>query len=188
MQTTGTILVVGRWQPFHLGHLRLLEEAFGLGGRVVIVIGSAQESRTARNPLTKRERANLIRRALLAEGVKPGSYSIVPIRDFGNDALWLAEIEKKCGKFRLAMTGNLRTASIFRKAGHRVKLPDFFRKKECNATHIRSLIRKGKRWTHLVPGAVLKYLEKNGLVETIRKAKRRGNGCLGACRGNRGQD
>lgn len=165
------ILVVGRWQPFHLGHLRLLRSAFRLGKKAMIVIGSSNESRTTRNPLTVRERAEMIRRVMSSEGIKRGSYSIVPIRDFGNDALWLSEVERKCGKdSNLVMTGNLHTAAIFGRAGYKVIRPRFFRKKECNATHIRSLIHRGGKWEHLVPKIVLEYLNMRGLVGKIRKS------------------
>lgn len=183
VKTTGTVLVVGRWQPFHLGHLRLMMSAFRLGRRVMVVMGSSNESRSARNPLTVRERSEMMRRALGGR-----SYGVVPVRDLGNDRLWLGEVKRKCGKFDIVMTGNAYTASIFRKAGYKVIRPQFFRKKECNATHIRSLVRKGKRWKRLVPRAVLEYLEENGLIGKIRESKGRGSGCLGACRGKRGQD
>lgn len=167
-----SVLVVGRWQPFHLGHLRLLRSAFRLGERVIIAIGSSNESRTARNPLTAKERAEMIRRVLSAEGVEKERYTIVPVRDFGNDVLWLGEAERTClpGKFDMVMSGNLHTARIFRKAGYKVVRPRFFRKKECNATHIRSLIHKGEKWEHLVPKLVLEYLEERNLVEVIRKS------------------
>lgn len=165
------VLVVGRWQPFHLGHLRLMRSAFRLGKKAMIVVGSSNEKRTTRNPLAVKERAEMIRQVLSGEGIKRGSYSIVPIRDFGNDTLWLSEVERKCKKrLDLVMTGNLHTAAIFRKAGYRVIRPHFFRKKECNATHIRSLIHNGKRWEHLVPKIVLEYLNKRDLVEAIRKS------------------
>lgn len=170
MQTTGTVLVVGRWQPFHLGHLRLLRSAFRLGKNVTVVIGSSNEKRTTRNPLTVKERTEMIRRVLSSEGAKRGSYAIVPIRDFGNDTLWLSDVEKKCRKPDLVMTGNSHTATIFRKAGYKVVRPRFFRKKECNATRIRSLIHAGGKWEHLVPKLVVEYLGHRGLIGKIRKS------------------
>lgn len=140
---------------------------------VIIAIGSSNEKRTMRNPLTVKERAEMIRRVLSSsEGIKTTRYTIIPIKDIGNDALWLAEVEKRCrGKFGLVMTGNLYTAHIFRKAGYRVIRPHFFRKKECNATHIRSLIHRGKKWESLVPKIVLGYLNEKGLVEIIRESR-----------------
>ncbi len=139
---------------------------------VIIAIGSSNEKRTMRNPLTANERAKMIRRVLSSEGIKTTRYTIIPVKDIGNDALWLAEVEKRCRrKFDLVMTGNLHTAHIFRKGGYRVIRPHFFRKKECNATHIRSLIHRGKKWEGLVPKIVLGYLSEKGLVEKIHESR-----------------
>ncbi len=148
-----------------------MRSAFRFGKKVMIAIGSSNEKRTTRNPLTVKERTEMIRRVLSSEGIKRGGYAIVPIRDFGNDALWLSEVERRCRKkkFDLVMTGNTHTAAVFRKAGYKVIRPHFFRKKECNATHIRSLIHAGEKWEHLVPKIVIGYLNRHGLVEEIRK-------------------
>ena len=53
-------MVIGRFQPFHLGHFIILERALEQCNKVVVVIGSAQESRTPLNPLTATEREQLI--------------------------------------------------------------------------------------------------------------------------------
>ncbi len=149
-----------------------MRSAFRLECPVIIAIGSSNEKRTMRNPLTANERAKMIRRVLSYEGIKTARYTIIPIKDIGHDALWLSEVEKRCRrKFGLVMTGNLHTAHIFRKAGYLVVRPHFFRKKECNATHIRSLIHRGKKWEGLVPKIVLGYLNEHGLVEAIRESR-----------------
>ena len=43
-------LIVGRFQHFHIGHRSLVENAYKLCDRVLILVGSAQESGTLRNP------------------------------------------------------------------------------------------------------------------------------------------
>lgn len=53
-------LIIGRFQPFHLGHCIILERALAQCNKVIIVIGSAQESRTPLNPLTVKEREQII--------------------------------------------------------------------------------------------------------------------------------
>lgn len=53
-------LIIGRFQPFHLGHCIILERALAQCNKVIIVIGSAQESGTPHNPLTSQEREQLI--------------------------------------------------------------------------------------------------------------------------------
>ena len=43
-------LIVGRFQTFHKGHQSLVDAGLQLCDRVLILIGSAQESGTERNP------------------------------------------------------------------------------------------------------------------------------------------
>ena len=57
-------LYVGRFQPFHLGHLGAIKAVLKEVDELVIVIGSAQYSHNANNPFTTGERLVMIRRAL----------------------------------------------------------------------------------------------------------------------------
>ena len=52
---------MGRFQTFHIGHQRLIETALTLCDRVLILIGSAQECGTERNPLNIETRIEMIR-------------------------------------------------------------------------------------------------------------------------------
>jgi len=57
-------LYVGRFQPFHLGHLSAVKSVLKDVEELVIVIGSAQYSHTTANPFTAGERLIMIRKAL----------------------------------------------------------------------------------------------------------------------------
>lgn len=56
-----TGLIVGRFQTFHKGHQRLVENALKMCDRVLILVGSAQECGTERNPLNVETRIQMIR-------------------------------------------------------------------------------------------------------------------------------
>lgn len=56
-----TGLIVGRFQTFHKGHQSLIETGLKLCDRVIIFVGSAQESGTERNPFNITTRVNVIR-------------------------------------------------------------------------------------------------------------------------------
>ena len=58
MYDTG--MIIGRFQPFHLGHSIILDRALDQCNKVIVVIGSAQESRTPLNPLSASEREQII--------------------------------------------------------------------------------------------------------------------------------
>ena len=55
-------LYVGRFQPFHLGHLGAIKEVLKEVDELAIVIGSAQYSHNPSNPFTAGERLVMIRR------------------------------------------------------------------------------------------------------------------------------
>ena len=54
-------LIVGRFQTFHKGHQSLVDAGLSLCDRILILIGSAQESGTERNPFKIATRINVIR-------------------------------------------------------------------------------------------------------------------------------
>lgn len=82
---------VGRFQPFHLGHLALLKHALSMAPRVVLVIGSAHQARSPKNPFTWRERAEMVRLAL-DEGER-ARVDFLPVRDYYDEARWVAAVQ-----------------------------------------------------------------------------------------------
>lgn len=51
---------IGRFQPFHNGHAAVIKKGLELAERVIVLIGSANSSRSLRNPFTYKERAQVI--------------------------------------------------------------------------------------------------------------------------------
>lgn len=45
-----TALFVGRFQPFHLGHLKVIKDILKKNDFIVIAIGSSDEKNTDKNP------------------------------------------------------------------------------------------------------------------------------------------
>lgn len=56
-----TGLLVGRFQTFHKGHQKLVETGLLLCDRLLVLVGSAQECGTERNPLNIETRIQMIR-------------------------------------------------------------------------------------------------------------------------------
>ncbi|HIQ38838.1 MAG TPA: nicotinamide-nucleotide adenylyltransferase, partial [Methanothermococcus okinawensis] len=52
--------LIGRWQPFHKGHLSIIEEISKEVDELIIGIGSAQKSHTLNDPFTAGERIMMI--------------------------------------------------------------------------------------------------------------------------------
>jgi len=83
---------VGRFQPFHGGHLALLRHALELAPQVVVVIGSAWQARTPKNPFSWQERAEMIRLALTAD--ERERVQFLPVRDHYNEARWVDAVRQ----------------------------------------------------------------------------------------------
>ncbi len=84
-------VLIGRFQPFHAGHLALLRQALDAAapaGTVVIVIGSAFQARTPKNPFTWTERAEMIR--LAVPEAEHARLRFLPLRDHYDEARWVA--------------------------------------------------------------------------------------------------
>ena len=99
-------MIIGRFQPFHSGHASVLSQALELCDQLIVVIGSAQESRISHNPLTAGERELMIREAFYDElEVDPNRILFMHLEDreeFGNDASWgeyvVQAVQRKLGK------------------------------------------------------------------------------------------
>jgi bifunctional NMN adenylyltransferase/nudix hydrolase len=86
-------VIIGRFQPLHNGHLRLFEKAFSFPDEVVVLLGSARQARTPKNPFTAAEREAQIR------AVFPGrNMRFVHLRDYHDDAVWNSAVRNAVGK------------------------------------------------------------------------------------------
>lgn len=83
-------LYIGRFQPIHIGHESIIRKMLNECERVIIAIGSAQESGTAKNPFSLEQRADLITNVFYRERIE-GRLKIMPLEDRenpSNDASW----------------------------------------------------------------------------------------------------
>jgi len=82
------LVYIGRFQPFHQGHLATLRQALTEAERVVVLLGSARASRTQRNPWTWQERAAMLTAAVAPEDA--ARIHCAPLRDYPyDDAAWV---------------------------------------------------------------------------------------------------
>lgn len=79
-------LYIGRFQPFHLGHAHMLAHALSVAPRCIVVIGSAHQAATPKNPFDWQTRADMIRRSLTPQDASRVDF--VPLRDFYDGERW----------------------------------------------------------------------------------------------------
>lgn len=84
-------VVIGRFQPFHNGHLDLVNQALDKADRVIILVGSCKQPRTIKNPFTFEERKGMILQVFKNDN----RITVLPTLDYAyNDNLWISEIQK----------------------------------------------------------------------------------------------
>lgn len=85
---------IGRFQPFHRGHLEIARHGLKIADELLIVTGSRNKARrTPRNPWTSEERERMILRALEADGVSHRVH-IRPVFDVLNDdPAWFEQVQ-----------------------------------------------------------------------------------------------
>ena len=109
-------VLVGRFQPFHDAHLGLLTRALAIAPRVVVVVGSAFQARTPKNPFTWTERAEMIRQAL--PETERARVTVVPMRDYYDEKRWVASVRQAVAaevgddaSLRIALVGHFKDAT-----------------------------------------------------------------------------
>ncbi|MCX6769296.1 MAG: nicotinamide-nucleotide adenylyltransferase [Candidatus Micrarchaeota archaeon] len=161
-------LFIGRFQPFHKGHLFALRHIAKKSGRVLIAVGSAQISFEKDNPFTKGERKKMVDAVLRGAGL--GRKCIVFfLTDVKKDSEWVAHVDA-CApcKYDVCYSNNSRVIRLMRKAGKKTARVPFLKKAVYNATRIREIIAKEGRWKERVPLQVREKLEKIGALRRVK--------------------
>jgi bifunctional NMN adenylyltransferase/nudix hydrolase len=87
-------VLVGRFQPFHSGHLSLVQRASYLADQVILVIGSHKTSKSIRNPWDSTERAFYIKKALAEYSIDNFQFTAIADSSYNfND--WLLRLQRQ---------------------------------------------------------------------------------------------
>ena len=117
-----SIVVLGRFQPFHRGHEILITSAFewrdenSPESMIVIAIGSSNRPETLRNPWSADERKEMIE-AWAGSDEKLGDFQIVAIPDIDDPPNWVSHAERYHGGPGTLFTSDQETAELYSKSG-----------------------------------------------------------------------
>ncbi|MDV3277713.1 MAG: nicotinamide-nucleotide adenylyltransferase [Nitrososphaerales archaeon] len=166
-------LLVGRFQPFHHGHLAAVKFAMKRVDYLYVVVGSAQRSHERDNPFTAGERIEMIKSALDGNGVDPSKWMAIPIVDSDSHSVWVSSLESMVPKFDVVFTNDSLTFLLFKEEGREVKAVPYLDRERYSATNVRDRILERKDWESLVPAQVAKLVKEFGGVERVRELKRK---------------
>lgn len=170
-------LMLGRFQPFHKGHLALTKQILSECDELLIIIGSAQFNFIDKDPFSAGERVLMIHEALKEAGVDLSRCYIIPVANDENNARWLAYIRSMVPPFDVLYSGNDFVKYLARSQDSSIVIenPVFAEINEYNGTNIRHLMQEGKPWEHLVPPAVAKVIQQVGGIVRINMLARSDN-------------
>ncbi|MDP8888538.1 MAG: nicotinamide-nucleotide adenylyltransferase [Thermoproteota archaeon] len=162
-------LMLGRFQPFHKGHLALTKQILSKCDELVIIIGSAQFNFIEKDPFSAGERILMIHEALKEAEIDLSRCYIVPVANDENNARWLAYLRSMVPPFDVLYSGNdfVKYLARSQDSGITIEDPVFAETNEYNGTNIRHLMQEGKPWEHLVPAAVAKIIQQVGGIVRI---------------------
>jgi nicotinamide-nucleotide adenylyltransferase len=146
-------LVIGRFQPFHNGHLKLVQQVLNECEELIIVIGSSQFNYLYKDPFTAGERLEMIYATISFQKLNHKKIFLVPLLNFENNACWFEYLNSMVPEFQILYSGN-KYVRYLCKDKIIVKEPIFSNKKKYNGENIRRLIVNNKRWDNLVPNPV----------------------------------
>jgi bifunctional NMN adenylyltransferase/nudix hydrolase len=87
------LVFIGRFQPFHNGHLAVIRHGLEQARHLVVLAGSAGRPRSIRDPFTVQERTGMLRAALSKE--EAARVTVVPLPDaMYNDPVWIRNVHR----------------------------------------------------------------------------------------------
>ncbi len=165
-------LMMGRFQPFHLGHLDLAQQILSECDEVVIALTGSQFNYIEKDPFTAGERIEMIHESLKEDGVDLSKCFIVPIENQFNIATWASYLKSILPQFEKVYSGNDYVTMLLANSGYDVIQPKFLDREKYNGTQIRKMILNDQDWEKCIPSATSKIIKKiNGVnrIKTISK-------------------
>ena len=159
-------LLIGRFQPFHLGHLDAVLFGLSRAENLFIGIGSSNKSSEMKNPFSAEERREMI--VLSIEPSITDRIKIFDIPDVGAHEKWTFEIDQTVPKYDVVFTNDEFTKTLFGKRKIDV-IPVVLKDREkFSGTNIRNLIIEDKDWRDLVPQGTRNVLDNINAKERLK--------------------
>ena len=91
-----TAVFIGRFQPVHNAHYEIMKQALDIAERLIIIVGSADQPRTFKNPFKTKERFDMI----MDLGLDPSRVILESNYDtIYNDNAWAARVQNIVNKY-----------------------------------------------------------------------------------------
>jgi N utilization substance protein B len=175
---TESALLLGHFQPLHRGHLAAIRQIASRFPKVVIGILDADAKHTGPQPLSGKERRQMIQDVLSTMSLKEDEREVeggpdninfqivdLPAKD---DPELVPKTVAASPRFAVVYTNDERLAARFQAADIPVFGTRPHKPEECNSIEIRRSIILGHAWNKAVPFKVERYLKERKIVDRMR--------------------
>jgi len=151
-------LLIGRFQPFHKGHLEAVNFGLSKVENLWIGIGSSNKSNEKRNPFTADERKEMILSSLDSKMLERVKIFFVP--DTGDHEKWTYHVDSIVPQYDVVFSNDDFTITLYKKRGTKVIEVPLLNRDVISGTNIREMIVSDKDWSGLVPSGTRNVLLK----------------------------
>jgi len=158
-------LLIGRFQPFHLGHLDAIMFGLSKVENLWIGIGSSNISHEMKNPFTADERKEMILSSLDSKLVNRIKIYYIP--DVDDHEKWTYSIDSIIPSYDIVFSNDKFTQSLYQKRKKQVIAVPLKNRESLSGTLIRSKIANNQNWEESVPNGARKILQKISTKERL---------------------
>ena len=150
-------LLIGRFQPFHLGHLEALQFALSKVDKLWLGLGSSNKPIEQNNPFSAEERKKMILSSI--DDSMKNKITIYFIPDLDNHVKWIEKIDTIVPNFDIVFSNDPLTDHLYSKRSVQVIAIPFLKRDQLSGTRVRDLIKSDQKWDDLVPSGTKLILE-----------------------------
>jgi nicotinamide-nucleotide adenylyltransferase len=159
-------LLIGRFQPFHLGHLEALQFALSKVDKLWVGLGSSNKSIEKSNPFSAEERKEMILSSI--DDSMKNKITIYFIPDVDNHVKWIEKIDTIVPKFDIVFSNDPLTDHLYSKRTVQVISIPFLNRDTLSGTNIRNLIINDQKWENFVPEGTKNFLINFGVKAHLK--------------------
>ena len=142
-------LLIGRFQPFHKGHLAAVNFGLSQVENLWIGIGSSNKQNEKRNPFSADERKKMILSSLDKSVLNRIQIFYIP--DVNDHTKWTYHVDSIVPKYDVVFSNDDFTTTLYQKRKIKVVPVPLLQREMISGTNIREMIATGKNWMELVP-------------------------------------
>ena len=157
--------LIGRFQPFHLGHLEAIKFALSNVEHLHVGIGSSNKSHEERNPFTADERKEMILSSI--DDVIGKRISLHYIPDVDDHSKWTNLVDEIIPEYDVVFSNDDVKHELYGKRGKSIISVDLKSRSNLSGTNIRNLILTDQNWKEFVPSGTIDVLSEIDLKKRL---------------------